>query len=87
MKGIQYFSLGLSFVMSPVGVCAEMGIPGKTHFLAETESDWEAKLAMLLGNADLRKKMGASGREFSLTEYNLETQAEKLAEIIKAVVR
>ena len=86
-KAIQYMSLGLPFVMSPLGVCAEMGIPGETHFPAETESEWEEKLALLLEDAGLRAKMGASGRKFALAEYSIEKQAEKLAQVIKEAAR
>ena len=33
-KAIQYMAVGVPFVVTPVGVCAEMGIEGKTHFNA-----------------------------------------------------
>lgn len=85
-KAIQYYSLGLPFVMSPIGVCQEMGISGETHFLAENENDWEEKLSLLLENSCLRKKMGEAGRKLALEQYNLEKQTEKLAQIIKAIV-
>lgn len=84
-KAIQYFSLGLPFVMSPIGVCAEMGIPNETHFLAETENDWEAKLVLLLKDTNLRRRMGAAGRKLALKEYSLEIQAGKLAQILREV--
>lgn len=85
-KAIQYLSLGLPFVMSPIGVCAEMGIPNETHFLAESETDWEEKLALLLEDTNLRIRMGDSGRKFSLKEYGLGDQTEKLSQVIKDVV-
>lgn len=85
-KAIQYLSLGLPFVMSPIGVCAEMGIPNETHFLAESETDWEEKLTLLLEDKNLRIRMGDSGRKFSLKEYSLEGQAQRLARVITEVV-
>ncbi len=48
---------GVPFVMSPVGVCAEMGDVGKTHLNAETEEDWYNSLDRLLGDAGLRQRM------------------------------
>jgi glycosyltransferase involved in cell wall biosynthesis len=71
--------------MSPIGVCAEMGIPNETHFLAETENDWEAKLVLLLKDTNLRRRMGAAGRKLALKEYSLEIQAGKLAQILREV--
>ena len=78
-KAVQYMAAGVPFVMSPVGVCAEMGDVGKTHLNAETEEDWYNSLDRLLGDAGLRQRMGKSGREHSLDNYTVEKQADILA--------
>lgn len=83
-KAIQYFAAGVPFVMSPVGICAEIGRPGETHFNAESAEDWYNSLDKLLGDAALRHKMGKSGREHSLENYTVEKQADKLAEVFRA---
>lgn len=85
-KSIQYLATGIPFVVSPVGVTAEIGIDEKTHFSANTEEDWYNSLDRLLSDKMLRAKMGKAGREFSLEHYTVPKQAEKLAETFRSVV-
>ena len=79
-KAIQYLAVGVPFVMSPVGVCAEIGEPGTTHFNAETDEDWYNFLNKLLSDPELRQRMGRNARQHSIDNYSLSKQAEKLAE-------
>ncbi len=83
-KAIQYLAAGVPFVMSPVGICAEIGRPGETQFNAESAEDWYNSLDKLLGDAELRQKMGKSGREHSLANYTVEKQADMLADVFRA---
>lgn len=85
-KAIQYLAVGIPYVVTPIGVCGEIGIPGKTHFSANSSEDWYNSLDRLLSDEKLRKEMGNCGRKYSLENFTLEQQAEKLAEIIKEVV-
>lgn len=78
-KAIQYFAVGLPFVMTPVGVSAEMGEPGITHFNARTHDEWFDALDKLLSDDVLRRKMGTAGREHSLATYSLEHYSSVLA--------
>lgn len=84
-KAVQYMAVGVPFVMSPVGVCAEIGESEKTHFNAETPEDWYNFLAKFLDDPVLRIEMGAAGREHSLKEFSLDTQADKFANALKSV--
>lgn len=86
-KAIQYMSVGVPFVMSPLGVCAEIGVNGETHFNASLSEDWYNSLDALLGDASLRKRMGTAAREYFLRNYGLEQQADKLADILTTVAR
>jgi glycosyltransferase involved in cell wall biosynthesis len=79
-KSIQYLAVGIPFIVSPVGVAAEIGIDGTTHFSAKTDEDWYNLLDKLLSDIELRSKMGKAGRQFSLKNYTVPKQAEKLAE-------
>jgi glycosyltransferase involved in cell wall biosynthesis len=81
-KAIQYFAVGVPFVMSPVGICAELGIPNITHFNATTRDEWTVALSRLLSDAHLRATMGQAGREHSLQHYTLSQNAKKLAAAI-----
>lgn len=84
-KAIQYLAVGVPFVMSPVGVCAEIGEPGLTHFNAITEEDWYNPLNDLLSDSDLRKSMGQAGRVHSEQEYRLDKIADILADTLRSV--
>ncbi|MGI8812960.1 MAG: glycosyltransferase family 4 protein [Pyrinomonadaceae bacterium] len=79
-KAIQYMSVGVPFVMSPVGVCAEMGIQDVTHFNAASPEDWYNYLHRLLADQKLRREMGKQGRRHSVEHYSLAAQAKLLAE-------
>lgn len=80
-KAIQYFSLGIPFVMSPVGMCAELGEPGVTHFNASTTEEWHDALVRLIEDPDLRHRMGRAGRAYALKNFTIDEQADKLMEV------
>lgn len=82
-KAVQYMAVGAPYVVTPVGVTAEMGEEGRTHFAARTKQEWRACLAALLSDAELRRRMGAAAREHALERYGLEAQAEKLARALR----
>jgi glycosyltransferase involved in cell wall biosynthesis len=84
-KAVQYLAVGVPFVMSPVGVCAEIGIDGETHFSATTDQEWFVALERLLASAELRRSFGQAGREFAIENYNLLNNARKLASSLKKV--
>ena len=83
-KAIQYLAVGIPFVMTPIGMCAEIGVPGQTHFNAGTEEEWYNSLDNLLGNAALRKKMGENARRYALEHFTVPRQTEILAEVLRA---
>jgi glycosyltransferase involved in cell wall biosynthesis len=83
LKAVQYMAAGVPFVMSPVGICATMGIAGRTHFAAVTDDDWLDALRRLVTDADLRNRMSAAGRSFAVENYSLEVQADALASLIR----
>jgi glycosyltransferase involved in cell wall biosynthesis len=82
-KAVQYMAVGVPFVVTPVGVCAEIGEPGATHLAAETPEGWRASLAALLSDAARRRRMGEAGRRHALEHYGLAAQAEKLAAALR----
>ena len=82
-KAVQYMAVGVPFVVTPVGVCAEMGEEGRTHFAARTPAEWRAALAALVSDAGLRRRMGEAGRAYALGHYAVPEQAEKLAAALR----
>lgn len=83
-KLIQYMACGLPVVASPVGVNAEIVRDGDNGFLATGPEQWLRALNALLDDADLRRRMGARGRERAVTDYSLAVHAPRVVEIIKA---
>jgi glycosyltransferase involved in cell wall biosynthesis len=69
--------------MSPVGVCATMGVEGRTHLLARTDDEWQDALLRLIRDVPLRESMSNEGRAFAETHYDVEPQADALAEVIR----
>lgn len=61
-KLIQYLSLGIPAVASPVGVNSQIIEHGKNGFLAASAEDWVGSLKALLQNPDLRNSMSQQGR-------------------------
>lgn len=85
-KLIQYMACGLPVVASPVGVNAE--IVGATEgFLASSEAQWRVALTTLIGDAGLRRAMGAAGRARVKADYSLATHAPRLIELMQSLVR
>jgi len=82
-KAVQYMATGVPFVMSPVGVCATMGVPGQTHFAAVTDNDWLDALRRLVVDANLRAQMANAARAFAQQHYDIEAQADALATVIR----
>lgn len=86
-KAIQYLAVGVPFVMSPVGVCGEIGEDGRTHFNAASGQDWYNSLDKLLSDKNLRSTMGEAGRRHSVATYGLEKHAALLADTLRSVLK
>ncbi|HKP35830.1 MAG TPA: glycosyltransferase family 4 protein [Pyrinomonadaceae bacterium] len=82
-KAIEYMAAGVPYVASPVGAAAQLGEEGVTHLFATTQEEWAEKVRTLLDDAERRQRMGAAGRRHAVELYHLETQAEKLARVLR----
>lgn len=70
-KLIQYLSLGIPAVSSPVGVNKTIIDEGINGFFATTDADWFTAIEKLIVDAQLRKKMGLAGRSKVVSQYSL----------------
>jgi len=77
LKGLQYMSLGIPTIMSPVGVNADIIQDGQNGFLAEGVDEWLDKLSRLIEDASLREKMGHSARQTVIDFYSVESTKDK----------
>jgi glycosyltransferase involved in cell wall biosynthesis len=82
-KSIQYMSVGVPYVVTPIAACAEIGEEGVTHLSASTQSEWRAALERLIEDKEARLRMGEAGRRHALEHYTVAAQADKLAEVLR----
>lgn len=86
-KAIQYMSVGIPFVVTPIGVCAELGVEDKTHLTASNDEQWFESLKVLLESAELRARMGNEGRTYALENLTLAQQADKIADVFRNTIK
>ena len=70
-KLIQYLSLAIPAVSSPVGVNKKIIEDGVNGYLCNTEEDWYTAIEKMILDKVLRKEMGGAGRKKIIKEYSL----------------
>ena len=85
-KAIQFMSCAVPVVASPVGVNREIIEDGVNGFLASTAGEWRTKLAALMTDADLRRRLGAAGRRTIQQRYSLQVNGPRVAAVLGAAV-
>lgn len=83
-KLVQYMACGIPAVTSPVGVNASIVANG-AGVVANDLQGWKNALERLVDDADLRQRMGNSGRNRAVEHYSLEVYAPRLIELFKEV--
>lgn len=76
-KGLQYMSLGMATILSPVGVNKTIVQDGENGFLASTAEEWENKLVQLIQSKALRRTFGENGRKTVESHYSVEANKHK----------
>lgn len=70
-KILQYMSLEIPSVSSPVGVNTSIVTHGYNGFLANSEHEWIELLEKLIIDPALRREVGARGRDTVVTRYSV----------------
>ncbi|MDD5543262.1 MAG: glycosyltransferase family 4 protein [Acidobacteriia bacterium] len=83
LKALQFMALEIPTVISPVGVNRDVIHDGENGFLATADDDWVEKLSRLMGDAELRRRLGRAGRATVDASYSARVQAPRLAEVFK----
>ncbi len=86
-KLLQYMSMGLPVVSSPVGINSRLVIHGHNGFLATNCREWREYLGQLIESPQLRQDMGAHGRATVEQAYSLETSSAQLVRIMRETAR
>lgn len=85
-KALQYMSVGVPAVCSPVGVSLEIIQDGVNGFLARTPDEWSEKLTLLIKDPALRAKMGLEARKTVMEKYSLKVNTPKFIGVIERVL-
>jgi glycosyltransferase involved in cell wall biosynthesis len=80
-KLIQYLSLGIPALASPVGVNTIIIEEGVNGYVCNAPEAWRAALLRLLTDTSLRARMGAAGRTKMVQEYSIASQRKSFLEL------
>lgn len=81
-KILQYMGVAVPAVASPVGINADFIQHGETGFLAQTPEEWRKALARLVGDYDLRRRMGEAGRQRLEAHYSQQRYVQRYAALL-----
>ncbi len=84
-KLIQYMACGIPVIASPVGVNRDIVTHGVNGFLATTEEEWRLAIEQLVGDPELRKRMGEAGRVTAVEHYSIQQHGPRLAQWIREI--
>ena len=82
-KGLQYMSLEIPAIMSPVGVNCEIIQDGINGYLAANDQEWLEKLSMLIDSYELRINIGKAGRKTIVDNYSFDVWKERFLDCLK----
>ena len=80
-KLLQYMSLEIPSVATPIGVNEQIVRQGVNGFLAKESSDWERYLSELLTNRGLRADMGKAARSTVLEGYSADVWFPRIVDL------
>ncbi|MDB4964871.1 MAG: glycosyl transferase group 1, partial [Myxococcales bacterium] len=85
-KAVQYMACGVPVVASPVGVTTEMIRDGDNGFLAVDEDAWVDRLRRLVDDAELRRRLGARGRDEAVARWSVAAHAPRFVEVVRSAM-
>ena len=87
LKGLQYMSLGIATIMSPVGVNKDIIQDGKNGYLASTTEEWVVKISQLIDDAQLRKALGDGGKKTIDEQYSVYAWKDKYVNLYNQLIK
>lgn len=82
-KLIQYLSVGIPALASPVGVNSAIIEEGVNGYLCRDKAAWKEHIRELAADVQLRKKMGAAGHAKMMKEYSIASQKDKFISLFR----
>ncbi len=87
LKIIQYLSVGVPVVCTPVGINSDIVQNGENGFWATNYQEWVDRLSDLIQNQELRHRMGLKGIVTVEREYSLAVASEKFFQVLQGLGR
>ena len=84
-KMLCYMAAGLPVVVTAAGMNREVLAMGEVGLSAGCEQQWVDALTALLGDADLRQRMGAAGRVVVEEHFSLQRLAQQYAAVFQSL--
>lgn len=84
LKALQYMSLEIPSVVSPVGVNKTIIQQGINGFLCTTSEEWFSVLCKLVDDEQLRQKIGKAGRDTVVRRYSVAANADVVLSLFQA---
>lgn len=85
LKIVQYLSVGVPVVCTPVGTNCDIVADGENGFWATTHQEWVNHLTKLIQEKALRRQMGIKGIETIEKGYSLSVTSEKFYNILRSL--
>ncbi|MBP1694874.1 MAG: hypothetical protein H6Q41_62 [Deltaproteobacteria bacterium] len=86
LKIVQYLSVGIPVVCTPVGINSDIVKNGENGFWAADDQEWVDRLSNLIQNPDLRLQMGLKGIETVEREYSLNVTSGKFFGVLQTLL-
>ena len=86
LKTLVYMAAGVPVVCTPTEANLELVVDGVSGFLASTEGDWIEKLARLIVDPPLRRKIGKQGLTICRKGYTTRRCSELFCEALDSLV-
>ena len=87
LKIIQYLSVGVPVVCTPVGINGDIVKDGRNGFWATSPQEWVDRLATLISDPALRLKMGQKGIETVEKEYSLTVTSDRFLQVVQRLAK
>ncbi len=85
LKIVQYLSVGVPVVCTPVGINSDIVRDGENGFWAAGEREWVDRLSILIQDENLRYQMGLKGIQTVEQGYSLSVTSEKFFRVLQSL--
>lgn len=86
LKILQYYSVGVPVVCTPVGVNRDIVEDRINGLWAQNGEEWEEGLLKLIREEGMRREMGLRGRKKVEKEYSLSVNAPRILDVLNKVL-